>query len=77
MRFNLKPVLAVLFMATSASIMTTSVQAQDDETLIGHISNGFESPGAAMPMPAKGGNTDLSDEDIENVLAYLRKEFGK
>lgn len=53
------------------------VLSQDDAILISHITDGFESPGAAMPMPAKGGNTDLSDEDIENVLAYLHKAFGK
>jgi mono/diheme cytochrome c family protein len=52
------------------------VLAQDDATLISHITDGFESPGAAMPMPAKGGNPDLSDDDIENVLAYLHQTFG-
>jgi len=50
--------------------------SQDDAVLIEHITNGFESPGAAMPMPARGGNADLSDEDIKNALAYLRKQFG-
>ncbi|MDQ7019766.1 MAG: c-type cytochrome [Robiginitomaculum sp.] len=52
------------------------VLAQDDAVLIRHITDGFESPGSAMPMPAKGGNPDLSDEDIENVLAYLHQAFG-
>ncbi len=50
--------------------------SQDDAVLIRHITEGFESPGAAMPMPAKGGNPDLSDADIRNVLAYLHKQFG-
>jgi len=50
--------------------------SQSDAILVEHITDGFESPGAAMPMPAKGGNTDLSDEDIADVLAYLRKAFG-
>ena len=50
---------------------------QDDAVLISHITEGFESPGAAMPMPARGGNEELTDEDIKNVLAYLRKSFGQ
>jgi mono/diheme cytochrome c family protein len=50
--------------------------SQDDATLIAHITDGFESPGSAMPMPAKGGNEELSDEDVADVLAYLRKAFG-
>ena len=49
---------------------------KSDEELIAAITDGFESPGSAMPMPAKGGNPDLSDEDIVNVLAYIRSEFG-
>ncbi len=52
------------------------VLAKGDEVLIRHITDGFESAGSAMPMPAKGGNPDLSDEDIENVLAYLHQAFG-
>ncbi len=50
--------------------------SQDDSVLIQHITEGFESPGAAMPMPAKGGNPELTDADIRNVLAYLRAQFG-
>ena len=54
----------------------TGVLAQEDAVLIDHITNGFESSGSAMPMPAKGGNEDLGDDDIKNVLAYLHKTFG-
>jgi mono/diheme cytochrome c family protein len=53
----------------------TGVLAQDDAVLIDHIINGFESANSTMPMPAKGGNEDLSESDVENVLAYLRKAF--
>jgi mono/diheme cytochrome c family protein len=28
-------------------------------------------------MPAKGGNPKLTDQDIQNVLAYLHEEFGE
>ncbi|PHS21773.1 MAG: cytochrome c, class I [Robiginitomaculum sp.] len=52
------------------------VLAQDDAVLISHIIDGFESAGSAMPMPANGGNPDLSDEDVEDVLAYLHQAFG-
>lgn len=47
-----------------------------DTELLTNIIEGYESPGSDMPMPAKGGDEDLSDEDIEAVLAYIRNEFG-
>ena len=53
------------------------VLSQGDDVLIEHITDGYESPGADMPMPPKGGNEDLTDEDIIAVLAYIRHEFGK
>jgi len=52
------------------------VLAKTDAELVTNIMDGFESPGSAMPMPAKGGNPDLSEEDVANVLAYIRSEFG-
>ncbi len=52
------------------------VLRQSDDVLIEHITDGYESPGADMPMPPKGGNEDLTDEDIKAVLAYIRHEFG-
>ena len=48
---------------------------QSDEVLIRHITEGFQSPGAQMAMPAKGGNPNLSAADIRAVLAYIRKTF--
>ncbi|HED15248.1 MAG TPA: c-type cytochrome, partial [Gammaproteobacteria bacterium] len=47
--------------------------AQSDDVLIRHITDGFQSPGSPMAMPAKGGNTDLTAADIKAVLAYLHK----
>ena len=50
--------------------------SKTDEELIKNIVEGFQSPGAALAMPAKGGNPALSEVDIAAVLAYLRAEFG-
>ncbi|PCI53098.1 MAG: cytochrome c, class I [Alphaproteobacteria bacterium] len=52
------------------------VLMKTDEELIAHITDGYESPSSDMPMPAKGGNEDLTDDDIEAVLSYMRLEFG-
>ncbi len=51
------------------------VLSKSDEQLITNITNGFESFGAVMPMPAKGGNPDLTDEDIANVLAFMKEKY--
>jgi mono/diheme cytochrome c family protein len=48
-----------------------------DEELIENISNGMQSPGSFMAMPAKGGNPALSEDDIRAVLEYIRAEFGQ
>ena len=50
---------------------------KQDDVLIRHIVEGFESPGSPMPMPAKGGNPDLSDQDVADTLAYIRKNFSR
>ncbi len=47
-----------------------------DDVLLKHIKNGFQSPGSFMAMPPKGGNPDLSDKDLADILAYIRHEFG-
>jgi len=46
---------------------------QSDDVLIKHITEGFQSPGSPMAMPAKGGNTALTAADIQAVVSYLRK----
>lgn len=51
--------------------------SKSDAVLIDHITNGFQSPGAPMAMPPKGGNPNLSESGIVAVLAYIRKTFGK
>lgn len=50
---------------------------KSDAVLLRNITNGFQSPGSPMAMPAKGGNASLSDQDMVNVLAYIRRTFGR
>ena len=48
-----------------------------DEVLIEHAVEGFQTPGSPMGMPELGGNPDLTDQDIADVIAYIRQAFGK
>ncbi len=51
------------------------VLSQSDDALLSHMTNGFQSDGALLEMPAFGGDPDLTEEDMANVLAYLRSTF--
>lgn len=51
--------------------------AKTDNLLLSHMINGFQSEGSPMPMPAFGGNPNLTEQDMADTLAYLRKEFQK
>lgn len=53
------------------------VLSKSDTDLLNNISNGFQSPGSFMAMPAKGGNPALIEADIKAVLVYIRTTFGK
>ena len=50
--------------------------ARSDDELIRNITDGFQSPGAVLAMPAKGGNPALTEADIKSVLSYLCATFG-
>ena len=50
--------------------------AKPDDELIHNITQGFQSPGSVMAMPAKGGNPDMNAADVQAVLGYLRENFG-
>lgn len=51
--------------------------SKPDDVLFNNIVNGFQSPGSAMSMPAKGGNPNLTEADVQAVLKFLRESFGK
>jgi len=51
--------------------------SKSDALLLQHIENGYQSPGSAMAMPARGGNPKLTDEDLKNTLTYIRQTFGE
>jgi len=48
-----------------------------DDVLLHEVENGIERPGAALAMPAMGGNPDLSEQDVKDIIAYIRKTFRK
>ena len=49
--------------------------AQSDDVLFSSIKNGLERPGADLAMPEMGGNPDLTDADMHDIIAYMRKAF--
>jgi mono/diheme cytochrome c family protein len=49
--------------------------SQSNTLLIKHIKEGFQKAGDPMAMPPKGGNANLTDDDIKNVLDYIEKTF--
>jgi mono/diheme cytochrome c family protein len=49
--------------------------SQADAFLIKRMADGFQSPGSPMEMPARGGDSALTDADLNAVLQYMRKKF--
>lgn len=49
--------------------------AQSDEVLLRSITNGMQSKGSPMPMPARGGNSSLSDKELSATLDYIKQSF--
>ncbi len=49
---------------------------QSDEVLLRHIIDGYQSPGSPMAMPPRGGDPDLTDQDLRNALSFIRGQFG-
>lgn len=50
---------------------------QADDMLLKKVIGGFQSPGSPMAMPPRGGNPELSDEELRAALRYMRERFGK
>jgi len=48
-----------------------------DDELMKNVWNGYKSPGAFLSMPPKGGNPDLTEVELQNVIQYIRKTFSK
>ncbi len=51
--------------------------SKSDAELVTNVSQGFQSPGSFMAMPAMGGNPTLTETDVRAVLNYLRAAFGE
>ncbi len=49
---------------------------KSDEALIESITDGLEREEADLAMPPLGGNDELTDQDVVDLLAYIRKTFG-
>lgn len=49
--------------------------AKSDAVLMDHVIDGFQGPGTPMAMPPKGGDPALTEQDVRDVLAYMRQGF--
>lgn len=49
--------------------------SKSDQELLNNIVNGYQSPGSPMPMPARGGNPQLTDADISAALEHIKDQF--
>jgi mono/diheme cytochrome c family protein len=45
---------------------------QTNEELLGRIKNGIQNPGNLL-MPPKGGNPELNDEQLRQILIYIKQ----
>lgn len=52
------------------------LRTKDDAHLIKSVLEGFQSPGSALAMPARGGNPALTDADARELVRYLKARFG-
>jgi len=48
-----------------------------DSILLKNMYQGMQSEGSPMAMPAKGGNSQLTENDLKNVLVYMRTVFSQ
>jgi cytochrome c5 len=50
--------------------------SKTDDVLVKHALEGFQSPASPLAMPPKGGNPNLTPEQIRQVVSYLHSAFG-
>ncbi|MBL4799436.1 MAG: c-type cytochrome [Oleispira sp.] len=46
---------------------------KSNDELLNNIISGFQTPGNSMSMPPRGGNSQLSDDDLNSALQYIKK----
>jgi mono/diheme cytochrome c family protein len=49
----------------------------DKIKLLTRLKQGIQKIDASMSMPAKGGNSDLTDKDLNEIINYMRQSFLK
>lgn len=54
---------------------TGGALAKTDEQLLQSLLMGSGDPSTGATMPPKGGNPDLSEEDLRSLIDYMRREF--
>ena len=47
----------------------------ENKVLLERLKQGIRTPGARFSMPAKGGNPNLTDNDLNNIIDYMRQSF--
>ena len=52
------------------------VLSQPADILFKNTRDGLQTPGNSMAMPPRGGDSDLSDDDLKSVLQYIQDRFG-
>ena len=51
--------------------------SKGDSELLSNIITGIQSPGSSMPMPPRGGNSQLTDADLNAALKYIKASFSE
>lgn len=49
----------------------------DDPALLLLLKEGIQKQESTVGMPAKGGNPDLTDNELKKIIRYMRKTFNK
>lgn len=56
---------------------SNGVLMKSDKALLEHMATNHQNPGIARTMPPKGGNPNLTNQELKESLTYIRKTFGK